>query len=221
MSGLTTIQWVSLVPLIFWWIYPLGSAIIFEGLAQLFEARERRRKKKDEPGVPYKRRGKRGFAMYEKLRSTWIPKPEPLVFFFVWVVIYLLIGFSTWLFTNWATAERPIFDAQFSLLWANFICNVLWFPLFFIFRRVYLAYIDMWLTMLTGIAICAIRFVDATDDVHANSVPVWVSAGLFVPYPLWLIFVTVLSTDILLTMRGADYTKLGVKTKKKSKRNNL
>jgi len=53
--------------------------------------------------------------------------------------------------------------------------------------------------------------VDAADTVDQGSVPVWVSAGLFVPYPLWLIYAAALSTDILLTMRGVDYTKLGTK----------
>jgi len=93
-GGLSADQWVSLVPLIFWWVYPLGSAAIFEGFSYMVEARERRRKRRDEPGESYKRRGKRGFALYKYLRTTWIPKPSPVVFFIAWVIIYLIIGIS-------------------------------------------------------------------------------------------------------------------------------
>jgi len=228
MGGLDRLEWTSIVPFIFWWLYPLGSASFFEGFAYIMKdhdksRRKRRRARKakksnvqqgqEQQGgreVPFVRRG---FSMYKYLRTSLIKKPPMWFFLIAWVVVYFLIGFSSWMYANWANDERPIFDAQFGLLWANFVVNILWVPLFFIFHKPILAYIDIWLVFITATAASVLRFVDATDK-HGDPPIVWVSAGLFLIYPLWVLYALVLSTDILMTMWGEDYSKLGVRKRK-------
>lgn len=215
MTGLDRLEWTSIVPFVFWWLYPLSSFAIFEGFAYMMKQRDQRKMMSNKSrGKPYTRPRMSGFSIYRHLRTTVIPKPPAITFMIVWVILYILIGISSWLYANWAKDERPIFDAQFGLLWVNFVANVLWVPLFFIFTRPVLAYIDIWIVLLTALAAAALRFYDAISGI-GNVPVVYVSAGLFVLYPLWVIYATLLSTDILYTMWGEDYSKLGHVKKRK------
>lgn len=218
MTGLDRLEWTSIVPFVFWWWYPLGSNSFFEGIAFMMRQMDKERMRKErrmgnlqrENRKPSARRGM--FVMYKYLKTSIVWKPPPWVFMIVWMVLYFLIGFSSWMYANWAADERPIFDAQFGLLWANFFANVLWFPLFFIFQRPILAYIDIWIVLVTAVAASVLRFVDYADKMGDPPV-VLVSAILFVFYPVWVIYATALSTDILLTMWGQDYSQLGRRKK--------
>jgi len=212
MAGLNVIQWTSLVPFIFWWLYPLTSTAIFESFAYATKGdRASRRKKKDDKKKmklqsPPPRRGI--FRMYKYLRYTYIRKPSIWIFLIGWAIVYLLIGISSWMYANWAEDKRNIFDIQFELLWCNFIFNVLWIPLFFIFHKPYIALLDMMLVLITAIAAAILRFIDAGDSVGRHP-SVWVSSGLFVIYPIWMAYITALFADIIYTMKDADFSRLG------------
>jgi len=208
MGGLDRLEWGTIVPYVFWWLFPLTVAAIFTS----FGYKEvKRRTKSGKIKKKVEMRSTRfliGFSSYRNIKTTYVKKPPGWMFAIGWLIIYILIGVSTWMYGNWAADQRTVYDAQFGLLWVSFLGNVMWAPLFFTFRRLVLAWIAALIVCLTAWSVAALRYYDGSlKDVHQNYPMVWSSAGIITLYPLWATYTIILMSDVTLTMWNSDYFK--------------
>jgi len=118
---------------------------------------------------------------YENLNKPTF-NPPPWVFGPVWSVLYVLIAIAGW--RIWRTAPK---SGAMALWIAQMILNWLWSPAFFGAHAPALALVII-VAMLASIAL----FMARTWKLDR-----W-SAGLFVPYALWVAFATTLNASIVL-----------------------
>ena len=219
MGGLDRLEWGTIVPYVFWWLFPLTVAAIFTSFGYKGITRESKRGKTKKRTKTTQSRFLIGFTSYKHIKTTYVKKPPGWIFAVGWLVIYILIGVSTWMYGNWAADQRTVYDAQFGILWVSFLGNVLWAPLFFTFRRLILAWVAALIVFLTAWSATALRYYDGSlEDVHQNYPMVWSSAGIISFYPLWATYTIILLSDVTLTMWNSDYfTKRSIVTGRKTK----
>lgn len=131
-------------------------------------------------------------SKYHKFRTYIIPKPPAWVFFVVWNILYPLTAVSIWLYLNWATDNRTIYDAVLALSLANYALNKAWYPLFFGLAWLWMAFVDAALLLATAISVLVLLWIDTQN----NGSSVYVAAGLYIPYVLWLIYAVLLNFDL-------------------------
>lgn len=129
---------------------------------------------------------------YNSLKTFLIPKPPGWIFPLVWNVLYPLTAVSIWLYLNWTTDDRTIYDAVLALALANYALNKAWYPLFFGFGWLWLAFLDAVLLWSTATAVLVLLWVDTQNNGDTS----YVAAGLYIPYFLWLTFATFLNLDL-------------------------
>jgi len=129
---------------------------------------------------------------YKKLKTRLVPKPPSWVFGIVWNILYPMIAVSTWLYLNWNQSDTIIFDAVLSLSLINYTTNKLWYPLFFIWNTLYLAFADAIILLISSVTIVILMWTDTSN----NGTTSYVAASLYIPYTIWIIFATALTLDI-------------------------
>lgn len=120
------------------------------------------------------------FAKYGELFQPPL-SPPPWVFFVAWVILYTLMGVSSYLVL---TADKPV-GARSDALWLYFVqlgVNLIWPFLFF--------YFDMRLAAFLWIIVLLALVVKMTVSFWFISRP---AALLQIPYILWLLFAAYLN----------------------------
>lgn len=107
--------------------------------------------------------------------------PPAWVFAPVWTVLYIMIAVAGW--RTWKRSPEAPWSGLLMLWGAQLALNFLWSPIFFAAHRIDLALAVIVLLLATIVAfiVAALRSNDR------------VSAGLFVPYVLWVGFATALN----------------------------
>lgn len=129
---------------------------------------------------------------YYSLKSFVIPKPPGWIFPLMWNILYPMIAVAIWLYMNWTTPNRNMYDAVLALALANYILNKAWCPLFFGLGWLWVAFVDALFLTMTAIVVLILLWVDTRD----NGTTCYVAAGLYIPYVLWLIYATILNLDL-------------------------
>lgn len=120
------------------------------------------------------------FADYNELFRPPL-SPPPWVFFVAWVILYLLMGISSYLVL---TADQPV-GTRSDALWLYFVqlgVNLIWPILFF--------YFDMRLAAFLWIIVLIALVIKMTVSFWFISKP---AALLQIPYVLWLFFAAYLN----------------------------
>ena len=122
---------------------------------------------------------KDSFKTYNLLNK---PPLSPLSFIFpvVWSIIYLLISVSI-------IRVKDNINDNIKLYYKSLILNIIWTPLFFLFKWYFIALLD--LIMLFISVIKMYKHFKKDDDL---------SSALLIPYLLWLIFAFYLNLYIVI-----------------------
>jgi translocator protein len=114
--------------------------------------------------------------------------PPSYVFQIVWPILYILIFISFILvLLNSDHINNSIFIKTIVIFVLQILCNIMWSPLFFGYRYIKIAFIDIVLTLaLTALNIYYFY----------KSYPI--SAYLLIPYICWLILATYLNLYIVI-----------------------
>lgn len=118
---------------------------------------------------------------YAALRKPSFNPPD-WIFAPVWSVLFVVIGV-----TGWRTWERTYDGAAMKLWIAQIVLNFSWSPVFFS-----LNWIGAALAIIVGLLAAILAFIVRQWSVDR------VSAGLFLPYALWVSFATVLNIALFL-----------------------
>lgn len=110
--------------------------------------------------------------------------PPGWIFPLAWSILYLLMALSAWMVLNTASNQRMLL---ITLYFVQLAVNFAWPFLFFIQEALGLAFV--WLLILWGLV-----FVLMTGFYHVRKA----SAGLLLPYLLWLSFAAVLNFTVAL-----------------------
>lgn len=124
--------------------------------------------------------------------------PPPLAFSIAWPLLYALMGISVFLSVFGQRTWYVV--AVYALLFLNLVFNFAYPFLMFRERRLLVAAVDVWLTLLTSLLLFgAIVYgpVRTEQEELYRSMAVW----MWVPYVLWLTFASILATDIYLMNR--------------------
>lgn len=123
--------------------------------------------------------------------STWYPQlnkpfltPPNIIFPIAWSIIYLLIGISIGLILNSSSKEKKALTAVFAI---QLFFNFTWSILFFYMQNPLLGFIN-----IIVLDILVIYYIAKSKPVNK------ISAYLFVPYLLWILFATYLNGYVLL-----------------------
>lgn len=123
--------------------------------------------------------------------STWYPQlnkpfltPPNIIFPIAWSIIYLLIGISIGLILNSNSKEKKALTAVFAI---QLFFNFTWSILFFYMQNPLLGFIN-----IIVLDILVIYYIAKSKSVNK------ISAYLFVPYLLWILFATYLNGYVLL-----------------------
>ncbi|NLW45978.1 MAG: tryptophan-rich sensory protein [Firmicutes bacterium] len=125
-------------------------------------------------------------AFYEGLRKPVLRLPQG-AFVFIWCFIYLLMGIAAHLVEMTKTDDIEKQKA-FSLYYLQLLVNLLWMPMFFGFKNLFVA--ALWTVLLLIMVILNLRKFTMIKR----------SAGyLFVVYLLWVLFLTyyVIAIDVM------------------------
>jgi tryptophan-rich sensory protein len=118
---------------------------------------------------------------YAALRKPSFDPPD-WIFAPVWSVLFVLIGVA-----GWRAWERNS-DSTVRKLWiTQMVLNFSWSPVFFSLNSIGAA-----LAIIVGLLAAILAFIVRQWSVDR------VSAGLFLPYALWVSFATVLNTALFL-----------------------
>jgi tryptophan-rich sensory protein len=149
--------------------------------AAVMSSREREDAADDDEGGWYERLDKPAYT------------PPPLAFSVVWPVLYVLMGVATFVAYTWG--GRPLWIV-YGALFFNLAFNLA-FPLVqFRLRDLFWASVIVWATLFTALLLMyAVTVKSATAKAETASLI------LLLPYVLWLIFATLLSTDIYIRNR--------------------
>jgi len=161
---MNAVQWVSLFTfLIGWWI----------GLFHLLGIRT-------------------FWKYYFSLRTRVMVRPPPWIFTVVNNIAYPVAAVAGHQYINWATANRPLYDAGLALYLATFVLEKLWNPMFFGMRWLWGAMLIMTALLLTSISTLIVWWIDTAN----NGVSNYVAAGLFILYTLWVLFRFLFNLDV-------------------------
>lgn len=123
--------------------------------------------------------------------STWYPQlnkpfltPPNIIFPIAWSIIYLLIGISIGLILNSNSKEKKTLTTVFAI---QLFFNFTWSILFFYMQNPLLGFIN-----IIVLDILVIYYIAKSKSVNK------ISACLFVPYLLWILFATYLNGYVLL-----------------------
>ncbi len=108
--------------------------------------------------------------------------PPKLAFPIAWSIIYLLMGIAYYLFKKAHRIRRNTVDRLYYL---QLFVNALWSIIFFLWKWRFIAIV--WILFLL------ILIVDLTIKFYADKK---ISAYLFIPYILWVVFATYLTIGI-------------------------
>ena len=118
---------------------------------------------------------------YAGLRKPSFNPPD-WIFAPVWSFLFVLIGL-----VGWRTWERTSHGAAMKLWIAQMVLNFSWSPVFFS-----LHWIGAALAIIVGLLAAILAFIVRQWSVDR------LSAGLFLPYALWVSFATMLNTALFL-----------------------
>jgi tryptophan-rich sensory protein len=122
--------------------------------------------------------------------------PPSLAFSVVWPVLYVLMGLAAFLAYAWG--RRPILIV-YGALFFNLAFNLA-FPLVqFRLRNLFWAMVIVWATLVTALLLTYALTVGPAKSPSKTVVHI-----LLLPYVLWLVFASVLSTDIYVRNRGKN-----------------
>ncbi len=120
--------------------------------------------------------------------TTWYPTlvrpsfaPPSWVFGPVWTLLYLMMGFASWLVLR-AGPARPEVRAALALYLVQLVFNLLWSFLFFGLRRPDIAFVEI-LVLLALIVATIARFAPVSRP----------AAWLLAPYAAWVAFASALN----------------------------
>lgn len=123
--------------------------------------------------------------------STWYPQlnkpfltPPNIIFPIAWSIIYLLMGISIGLILNSNSKEKKTLTTVFAI---QLFFNFTWSILFFYMQNPLLGFIN-----IIVLDILVIYYIAKSKSVNK------ISAYLFVPYLLWILFATYLNGYVLL-----------------------
>lgn len=119
------------------------------------------------------------YLWYAGLNKPFFTPPN-WIFAPVWIVLYIMLGVAIGKIWD----QKPFNKTLFSLFTAQFICNLLWTPLFFHFHRIDLALYDIGLLFLF---LCLFMI---------NAFKERVVFYLFLPYFLWSSFAFLLTYTV-------------------------
>ena len=124
---------------------------------------------------------------YNQLNKSHFTPPS-YVFGIVWPILYILILVSFILFLlNRDNVNNEIFIKTIIVFIIQILCNILWSPLFFGYKYIKIAFIDIVLTL--GLTALNIYY-------FYKSYPI--SAYLLIPYISWLVLATYLNLYIVI-----------------------
>lgn len=132
---------------------------------------------------------------YEKVKPKF--SPPSIVFGIVWPVLYSLMSVSVWLvvFKTRSTPYRATVLVLYSLLLA---LSFSWIPLFY--KKRYMSSLAVLLSMLTVSLVLWGLFIKLFP----------ISAGLWAPLLVWLMFATQLNISVITNSKITDYKKAKV-----------
>lgn len=135
--------------------------------------------------------------------------PPPIVFSIVWPILYVLLGLSV--FAIVFDANPYIVAFTYTMLALNLLFNLSYPVIMFTFQNLKYAMLSTWLTLFSAILLLYVvsmyavfmksRLFSLLSPVPLSSSHRWakrVAPWLLVPYVVWLIFASVLATDVYL-----------------------
>ena len=124
---------------------------------------------------------------YNELTKSNITPPS-YVFGIVWPILYILIFVSLILFLLHSdNTNNELFIKTIIIFVLQMVCNIIWSPLFFGYRYIKIAFIDIVLAL--GLTALNIYY-------FYKSYPI--SAYLLIPYICWLLLATYLNLYIVI-----------------------
>lgn len=112
--------------------------------------------------------------------------PPNYIFAPVWIILYLMMAISVYFISEKSKENKEAVDIL-NLFWIHLFFNVAWSIIFFGFRNIFLAFIDI-IIILIFIIILMIK------SYKINNIVTW----LLLPYLLWVSFASVLNYFILI-----------------------
>lgn len=144
---------------------------------------------------------------YNEIYKKAVPGAPPgYVYGIVWFVLYFLLfvsGYLTWLFRCDTKGAVERYHVSLALFVANILASMAWTPLFFQYKRYWLALADAGLMIGLSFAFILVMLIP------------WAGAGtivagwLFVPYFAWLLYAFYLNYKVAVYMaaHGASRKK--------------
>jgi translocator protein len=124
---------------------------------------------------------------YQNLKKSQLTPPN-YVFGIVWPILYILIFVSFILFLlNRRHTNNSLFIKTIIVFVLQIICNIIWTKLFFGYRYIKIAFIDIVLTL--GLTALNIYYFYKSNPI---------SAYLLIPYICWLVLATYLNMYIVI-----------------------
>jgi benzodiazapine receptor len=127
---------------------------------------------------------------FQDLKKPWWEPPGP-IFGGAWSVLYPLMGLASWLV--WANGGFHKQSTPLLLYVAQLFLNLLWPMLFFGWKKLGLALLDI--ILLDGVLVATISAFQPVNHLAAN---------LMKPYLAWVVFATALNFNLWLNNRAGQ-----------------
>lgn len=156
-------------------------------------------------------RNKEVEILYRNVKMSVWGVPSGWFFSIVWTILYFLMAGSIIVYWVFAPASQPaFFIAILSTYIVNVMLNHLWPKLFFTWGYWGLALFVQVLILLTAAGVLTLYIIVAVQ----TETLIWISAGLYMPYVLWLIYAMYLGIAFVIR---ADHKKERMEVREKGK----
>lgn len=113
-------------------------------------------------------------------------RPPGWLFGPVWLILYGLIAASGYLYWD-ESVPSTLRDVLLAFYFINLVLNKIWTPLFFDQGRRKWAFFIIILILLTAITVTVLLAIEGF----------WLSFGLYIPYPIWVLFASYLNLQFI------------------------
>jgi tryptophan-rich sensory protein len=184
-------EWISLFFYLLWWWIPIVIGLYTTYITQNYNKNiysdhdDNKDDKNTSLGEIYK-----SFKTFlPKLIPSWAFGP-------IWTILYTFIAIAGWLYLNWSETENHVnyaiyYDVVNGFFLANWVLNILWFPLFFGYQLYWVATIDALLIFLTAVIIEVLMWIHSGLSAY-----IIVGSVIYIAYVIYSGYAFILSLDI-------------------------
>lgn len=150
--------------------------------------------------------------MYKNVSKNIWGVPSPLFFSVVWTILYFLMAGS--IITYWIFApetQSGFFIAILATYIANVMLNHFWPKVFFTWGYWGFALFVQVMILLTAAGVLTLYIIVAVQ----YETLIWISAGLYIPYVLWLLYAMYLGVAFIVRADRKRVKMRGTSTKER------